>query len=177
MSKGIGALPTFSKNGSVNVVIEVPGGSRAKYKYVPQRGTFELHKALALGFSFPFPFGFIPGTTGEDGDPIDVLVVTNLDPPLGVVLPSRLIGSINIEQQDPGDVAVRNDRLLVVPEVEHEDRPIADIAELSDEQLIDIETFFIASGQRDGRILKIVGRSGPLEAMKLLEAALAEDQN
>jgi inorganic pyrophosphatase len=171
MSKGIGGLPTFSKNGSVNVVIEVPGGSRAKYKYVPNKGIFELHKALALGFSFPFPFGFIPQTIGEDGDPIDVLVVTNLDPPLGAVLPSRLIGSINIEQQDPGKDTVRNDRLLVVPDVEHEDRAVADIAELSVEQLKDIETFFIASGQRDGKILKVVGRSGPVEAMKLLDAA------
>jgi len=172
MSKGIGGLPTFSKNRRVNVVIEVPGGSRAKYKYVPKTGVFELHRALALGFSFPFPFGFIPQTTGEDGDPIDVLVVTNLDPPLGAVLPSRLIGSINIEQQDSGKAAVRNDRLLVVPDVEHEYRPVADIAELGDEQLKDIENFFIASGQRDGKILKVVGRSGPDEAMRLLDAAL-----
>lgn len=172
MSKGIGGLQAFCSKGRLNVVIEVPSGSRAKYKYLPKRGVFELHKALGMGFSFPFPFGFIPNTTGEDGDPIDVLVITNLDPPLGAVLPSRLIGAINIEQQDPGKEAIRNDRLLVVPDIEHEDRPVSDIAELDDEQLKDIETFFVASGQRDGKTLRIVGRSGPADAARVLKAAL-----
>jgi inorganic pyrophosphatase len=172
VATGIGGLQAFCSKGRLNVVIEVPSGSRAKYKYLPKSGVFELHKALGLGFAFPFPFGFIPETSGEDGDPIDVLVITNLDPPLGTVLPARVIGSIDIEQQDPGKETVRNDRLLVVPDIEHEDRPIADIKELDEEQLKDIETFFVASGQRDGKSVRIVGRSGPADAMKLLEVAL-----
>jgi inorganic pyrophosphatase len=171
MSKGIQGLRAFNNDGNrVNVVVEVPSGSRAKYKFVPKTGVFELHKALALGFTFPFPFGFIPETTAEDGDPIDVLVITNLDPPLGAVLPARLVGVIKVKQEDPGKDAVRNDRILAVPDVDHEDRPIVDIDDLEDEQLKDIETFFIASGERDGKKLKIVGRSGAAAAMKLLKA-------
>jgi hypothetical protein len=56
------------------VVVETPKGSRNKYKYDEELGVFILDKVLPLGAVFPFDFGFIPSTRGEDGDPLDVLV-------------------------------------------------------------------------------------------------------
>ena len=62
--------PHDPESGTVNVVVETPAGSRNKYKYEEALGVFRLHKRLPVGAAFPFDFGFIPGTRGEDGDPL-----------------------------------------------------------------------------------------------------------
>ena len=69
-------LPTFAKDGELcNVIIETPKGSRNKFDYDPEVGLFRLGGVLPLGAVFPFDFGYVPGTLGEDGDPLDVLVL------------------------------------------------------------------------------------------------------
>jgi inorganic pyrophosphatase len=79
MPSPISELSTFGEQDAVRVVIETPAGSRLKFE--PKSGVFTMHKALAQGFFYPFPFGFIPRTEGSDGDPIDVLLITTLEPP------------------------------------------------------------------------------------------------
>ncbi len=171
----IATLPAFCDNDHVTVVVETPAGSRIKYKFQPKTGTFRLHKALGLGFVFPFAFGFVPGTKGEDGDPIDVLLITTLDPAIGSVVKALIIGAIAVEQAEGDGQALRNDRFLAVPTVAHEDRPIASLSHLGPSELDDIERFFIDSGARDGKRLRIVGRLGPTEALRLVRKAAAGD--
>jgi inorganic pyrophosphatase len=65
-----------SETGLINVVVDTPKRSRNKYKHDEKYDLWRLSKLLPLGASFPFGFGFIPSTKGEDGDPIDVLVLT-----------------------------------------------------------------------------------------------------
>ena len=72
-----------------------------------------MSKVLPLGASFPFDFGFIPSTKGEDGDPLDVLVLTEEPAFVGCVLPALLIGVLEAEQTEKGET-VRNDRLVAV---------------------------------------------------------------
>jgi inorganic pyrophosphatase len=50
-------------------IVETLQGSRNKMKYDPERGLFTLHSVLPMGTSFPYDFGFLPSTLGEDGDP------------------------------------------------------------------------------------------------------------
>src|SRR5262249_11212882 len=100
-----------SGSGLVNVVIEAPRGSRNKYKYDERHGLFRLSKVLPLGACFPYDFGFIPSTRAEDGDPVDVLVLTEEPAFAGCVLPVRLLGVIEAEQTEGGKT-VRNDRLV-----------------------------------------------------------------
>ena len=61
----------------INVIIETPKGNGVKYTFDPKTKLFKLSKILAEGLTFPFHFGFIPQTKGEDGDPLDVLVLLN----------------------------------------------------------------------------------------------------
>ena len=69
-------LPSWdSKTGACNVVIETVKGCRNKFKYDAETGTFSLCKVLPCGSVFPFDFGFIPSTIGDDGDPLDVLIL------------------------------------------------------------------------------------------------------
>jgi inorganic pyrophosphatase len=64
-------LPTFKDNGDVEVVIETPRGSRAKFAYDPQSQTFTLAKSLLIGLTYPYDWGFVPSTKADDGDPLD----------------------------------------------------------------------------------------------------------
>ena len=63
---------------SIEIIIETPKGSRNKYKYNEKKETFKLNKILPVGFSFPFDFGIIPGTKGDDGDPLDILIHSDI---------------------------------------------------------------------------------------------------
>jgi inorganic pyrophosphatase len=69
-------------SGRLNVVVDTPQGSRNKFKYDEELGYFKVSKALPLGAVFPFDFGFLPSTCGEDGDPLDILVLLD-EPSLG----------------------------------------------------------------------------------------------
>jgi inorganic pyrophosphatase len=72
MATQISKLKPFCDKRTLNVVIETPQGSRGKYKYHAKSGLFELSKIMPAGMEFPYDFGFVPGTRGQDGDPLDV---------------------------------------------------------------------------------------------------------
>ena len=99
-------------------IIETPKGQRGKLAYDPTRGVFELKRMLPDGMSFPLDFGFVPGTRGQDGDPLDILVLNDEPTPVGTLLTARLIGVILAEQTEGGET-VRNDRILAVAVVSH----------------------------------------------------------
>ncbi len=99
-------------------VIETPKGRRGKLAYDPQSGAFELKRMLPDGMSFPLDFGFVPGTRGQDGDPLDILVLGDEPSAPGTLLAVRLIGLIEAEQSEDG-LTLRNDRILAVAAVSH----------------------------------------------------------
>jgi inorganic pyrophosphatase len=87
---------------TISVTIEAPRGSRNKLKYEPAKKMYSLSKILPLGMALPYDFGFIPGTKAEDGRSLDVLVLT--DKPLfpGCLVESRVIGVIELAQEEAG---------------------------------------------------------------------------
>ncbi len=86
------------ESGDLNVIIETPKGSRNKFKFDEKLGIFTLKHVLPLGAVFPFDFGFIPSTRGEDSDPLDVLVLMDEPAFAGCLVPARLLGVIEAEQ-------------------------------------------------------------------------------
>jgi inorganic pyrophosphatase len=69
-------IPAFdSDSGELNVIVETPKGSRNKFGYEPAFDVFRLAGVLPAGAVFPFDFGFVPPTLGEDGDPLDELLL------------------------------------------------------------------------------------------------------
>src|SRR5438105_10935136 len=115
-------LPTQSKTGAIHVVVETPRGSAAKLEYDPELQAFTLSKSLILGLSYPYDWGFIPSTRGEDGDPIDVLVLHDVATTPGLVLKCKIIGVLEVLQNDGGKQTIRNDRLLAVPRDSHREK-------------------------------------------------------
>ena len=109
------SLPVRNNCGDVYVVIEMPRGSAAKLEFDPDLQAFTLSKPLMLGLSYPYDWGFIPSTKGEDGDPIDVLVLHDVATSPGLVLKCKVIGVLEVLQKESGKQTIRNDRLIAVP--------------------------------------------------------------
>jgi inorganic pyrophosphatase len=105
--------------GTVNAVIETPGGSRNKFKYEETLGFYALSGVLPEGMVFPHAFGFVPRTRAANGDPEDILIIMLIimimDEPTftGCVVPARLLGVMEAEQTEKGKTE-RNDRLIAV---------------------------------------------------------------
>src|SRR5678810_783925 len=102
-----------SKNTSCRVIIETPKGFRSKFKYDPNSNLFMLGGLLPEGMMFPFDFGFVPSTLGEDGDPLDIMLLMDAPAHVGCLIEVRIIGIITAEQTEDGKTEA-NDRLLGV---------------------------------------------------------------
>src|SRR3569833_3168648 len=99
----------------VTAMIESPKGFHQKFDYDPAEQRFRLSKVLPAGLVFPFDFGMIPGTRGEDGDPLDIIVIAESATFPGCLVDCRLIGALKSEQAERDGTTVRNDRLIGVP--------------------------------------------------------------
>src|SRR3981081_2071031 len=91
-------LPPRSTPGTLRAVIETPEGTRNKIKFDPTDGAMRITESLPAGMSFPFDFGFVPGTLAADGDPLDVLVLMDGPGFPGTVEEYRLHGGMSIAE-------------------------------------------------------------------------------
>src|SRR5258707_131336 len=101
------------KKGTCRAIIETPKGCRNKFDFDPDSGLFMLGGLLPEGMMFPFDFGFIPSTLGEDGDPLDILVLMDAPAHVGCLIEVRIIVIIEAEQSEDGKTE-SIDRLLGV---------------------------------------------------------------
>ena len=174
MDTDLTSLPAHDPDsGLLNVVVDTPKGSRNKYKYDEKTHVWRLSKVLPLGTSFPFDFGFIPSTKGEDGDPLDVLVLTEEPAFAGCVLPALLIGVFEAEQTENGET-IRNDRLVAVIQTPRNPPIVRSIHELNEMRLEEIEHFFCSYNEMEGREFRTLARRGVKEAEAILNAGIAE---
>ena len=83
-------------------IIETPKGFRNKFDYDRDSGLFMLGGLLPEGMMFPFDFGFVPSTLGQDGDPLDVMVLMDAPAHVGCLMEVRIIGVITAVQEQHG---------------------------------------------------------------------------
>jgi inorganic pyrophosphatase len=137
---------------------------------------------LPLGTAFPYDFGFLPSTLGDDGDPLDVLLFADEAVPPGSVVPCRIVGVIEAEQQEeakPGHddpqqlesakAPERNDRLLAVAAASHRWRECRDIGDVADNVLEEVERFFVFYNQQKSVRFRPLARRGADAAERLIE--------
>jgi inorganic pyrophosphatase len=167
----LAALPAWTKEGNVHVVVETPRGATAKTIFNLELGVFTLSKPMMLGLAFPYDFGFIPSTHAEDGDPLDALVIHDAATYPGVVLRCRVIGAVKVTQRVKKGARERNDRIVVVPEEDHRSEELKDARRLSKAVRNELEKFFVASVALKHKELEFHGWVGPKEAEKLIREA------
>jgi inorganic pyrophosphatase len=137
----------------MDIIIETPKGSRQKYAYDKETKLFRLKKVLAPGLVFPFDFGFIPGTKGEDGDPLDILVLSEYQGFPGCIMDVRVVGCLQA-QQTVGKKTYRNDRYIGILEQSNDYDRITSLEELPDSLIDNIKLFFSTYLQAEGKIIK-----------------------
>ena len=137
-------LPAIDKeSGQLNAIVDTPKGSRNKFKYDEQLGLFKLSGMLPVGNVFPFDFGYIPSTRGDDGDALDVLLLMDEPAFTGCLVPAKLIGVIEAEQTEE-QKTVRNDRLIAVAADSRNHSHVRFLGDLNSNLLHEIERFFIS---------------------------------
>jgi inorganic pyrophosphatase len=96
--------------GVINVVIEIPMGSMHKIEWNRELAVMQLDRVEPAIFAKPTNYGFIPQTLDEDGDELDVLLITDEPLPTGIFMEAKIIGVMKFE--DDGEV---DDKIVAVP--------------------------------------------------------------
>lgn len=96
----------------INVFVEIPQGGDIKYELDKNSGVVFVDRFLYTAFSYPFNYGFVPGTKADDGDPVDVLVLSAKSVAPGTVIPAVPIGMLEMEDEEGIDT-----KILAVPTI------------------------------------------------------------
>ena len=115
MNGSLTDLSAYDEEGVLRVVVEAPKGSTVKITYEPELGTFRVSRGFPLGISYPYDWGFIPGTVAADGDPVDALVLHAASTYPGVVLPCHALGMVEVREDAEGAKRQTNNRVITIP--------------------------------------------------------------
>jgi inorganic pyrophosphatase len=154
----------------VNVIamVESPKGFNQKFDYDPKVQHFRLNKILPAGLVFPFDFGMIPDTEGEDGDPLDIIVISESATFPGCLIDCRLVGALQAEQTERNGETMRNDRFIGIPGVSQLFSEITTLEQLPEAILNQLESFFKNYNEQAGKAFKVTARLNAKQAGILL---------
>ena len=143
--------PSPSK-GLVNLVVEIPAGSRNKYEYCANAGVMALDRVLHSSVRYPFDYGFIPNTLAEDGAPLDAMVIMEEPTFAGCLIKARPIGVLDMQ-----DSGAYDGKILCVPVADPRQKNITSIKQIAQSQLEDVAEFFRTYKSLEGRVIIIDG--------------------
>lgn len=155
----------------VNLVVEIPAGSRNKYEYNATAGVMALDRVLHSSLRYPFDYGFIPNTLAEDGAPLDALVIMNEPTFAGCLIRARPIGIL-----DMIDCGCRDGKLLCVPEADQSQRSLTTLRQIAPNQLEEVAEFFRTYKSMEGRSTDILGWLDATAVPELIERCVAAAQ-
>src|SRR3989344_7623121 len=123
----------------INVFVEIPQGGTVKYELDKDSEVMFVDRFMHGAMFYPFNYGFVPGTHAEDGDAIDVLVISTYPVQPGTVIPSRVVGMLDME-----DEAGIDTKIIAVPHVKIDPfyKEINDIGDLPEMTKAKIKNFF-----------------------------------
>lgn len=110
----------------INVLIEIPKSSMVKYEIDKDTGLLVVDRFIYTAMGYPFNYGYLPNTIAKDGDPVDVMVISTYPVQAGSMLPSRVIGMLEMEDEEGID-----NKIIAVP-TEKVDPFYANVQTLSD---------------------------------------------
>lgn len=145
-------LPASPAPGLVNLVVEIPAGSRNKYEYNARAGVMALDRILHSSVRYPFDYGFIPNTLAEDGSPLDAMVIMEEPTFAGCLIRARPIGIL-----DMVDCGAHDGKLLCVPEADIANSGVRSIRQIGKNQLEEVAEFFRTYKSIEGRVIEILG--------------------
>ena len=128
---------TLREDGTVEVMIEIPKGSRNKYEYDKERNVIVFDRMLFSAVHYPANYGFIPRTYCDDKDPIDILVFSSIEIPPLTLVSAKVIGVMRMQDQGEAD-----DKIIEVAENDMSVNHIDDIHQLPPHSMKQMRRFF-----------------------------------
>ena len=148
----LGSISPSPSLGLVNLVLEIPAGSRNKYEYCAEAGIMALDRVLHSSVRYPFDYGFVPNTLAEDGAPLDAMVIMQEPTFAGCLIKARPIGVLDMH-----DFGAYDGKLLCVPVADPRQKGITSIRQIAPNQLEDVAEFFRTYKSLEGRVVVIDG--------------------
>ncbi|MBC7317928.1 inorganic diphosphatase [Candidatus Bipolaricaulota bacterium] len=150
----------------VHAFVEVPKGSRNKYELDEKLRLIRLDRVLYSPLHYPADYGFILNTLAEDGDALDVLIITYEPTFPGCVVPVRPVGVLDMEDEHG-----RDQKIIAVPVVDPRFDDVHDLEGLPRHLLLEIEHFFMVYKALEKKPTEILGWMGSEEAWRLIRLA------
>jgi inorganic pyrophosphatase len=159
--------PMTQETSAIDVVVEIPRGSRNKYEYDHELHQIRLDRRLFSATVYPADYGFVPDTLAEDGDPLDALVLVE-DPTFpGCVVRSRPVGVLWMQDENGRDA-----KLICVPVSEPIWQGVVELEDLPTHLLDEIRHFFeVYKVLEPGKQSSTIGYGGSADAMAELAAS------
>lgn len=120
-----------------DMTVEIPRGTKNKYEMDHVTGRIRLDRTLFTSTQYPYDYGFIEGTLGEDGDPLDALVIVAEPTFPGCLIECRAVGMFQMQDEMGGD-----DKVLCIPTADTRRNHIDDLDDIAQFMLLEIEHFF-----------------------------------
>lgn len=151
----------------INVIIEIPMNSEGvKYEFNKKYGVIEVDRFMNVAMRYPCNYGYIPGTLGADGDPLDVLLIAQAPLLSGCLIKARVIGALEMEDESGMD-----EKIIALPTVKLDPlySDIRDINDLPEVQKKKIKHFFEHyKDLEEGKWVKVTGWLNSHQAKDLI---------
>jgi inorganic pyrophosphatase len=157
-----------TEQGTVTVVVEIPTGSRNKYELDPATGHIFLDRMLFTSMRYPADYGFIEGTLGGDGDPLDALVFVGEPTFPGCRIRARPIGLFRMRDEKGPD-----EKILCVPLRDPMWSDVQDLSDLNENLLNEIEHFFAVYKTLEDKQVDTEGFGDRIAALAVIDEARA----
>ena len=151
---------------AIEVLIEIPRGSRNKYEWDEKRGVLRLDRTLYSSVHYPCDYGYIPNTHADDGDHLDVLVLVEEPTVPGCHLDARPIGVLRMRDDKGGD-----DKVICVPVADPRFADVREFADIASHWQLEIDQFFRTYKALQGLEVDIYGWGDRAKAWEIIAAA------
>lgn len=163
----VAALP--ADKDLINAIIEIPRGSRAKYELDKDTGMLRLDRVLYSSVYYPHNYGFIPNTYGDDKDPLDILVISQVEVVPMCLLEARVIGVMRMLDGGEGD-----DKIIAVAANDMSVNHMNDISEMPSHMLKELRSFFEDYKKLENKEVVVEDFQGRELALEIINQAIVD---
>lgn len=150
----------------MHVIVEIPRGSKNKYEVDKETGMIALDRVMHTAQDYPFDYGFVPQTLFDDGDALDVLLLTTHPLAPGILVRARPVAVLGMT--DSGE---RDDKIIAVPTEDPRFSSAQDLADINAHVLKEIEHFFNTYKKIQGKEVETHGYEGADQAKEAFDRA------
>lgn len=151
----------------INVIIEIPKGSKNKYEIDKENGLIKLDRAMKSSQDYPFDYGFVPQSLWEDNDALDVILLTTYPLTTGILVEARPVAVMRMIDGGEGD-----DKIIAVPKNDPRWEEVQDLADINKHTIKEIRHFFETYKSIEGKEVVTSNVEGRSQAMGAVEKGL-----